>query len=191
MNIFFVASIHGKNKQVASYSRIIDLAQALGHKVSADHILDISKEDVEKWDDNKSIAYHRKVIDGIRKADVIVAELSTTSTSVGYLISIALESGKPTIAMYSGDQEPHLLKTLEANYKFQLIRYQNEVELDKELASALEYAADCRDVRFNFFLPPSLVGYLDWISQKEKLPRSVYLRRLIEKDMRKNKDYTE
>jgi hypothetical protein len=46
------------------------------------------------------------------------------------------------------------------------------------------------DTRFNFFISPKIGNFLDWIAKKKKLPRAVYLRKLIEDDMDKNKEYS-
>ena len=67
----------------------------------------------------------------------------------------------------------------------------NDGNLETVLADALDYASSHQDVRFNFFISPAIGNYLDWISKEKKIPRSVYLRNLIEKDMEENEEYHE
>ena len=189
MKMFFVASIHGKRQFGESYKRIVQLFEDAGHTVGADHVLGVSAEEIEKWDDSRDINFHKKVLDGIKKAGLVVAELSHNSTSVGYLISVSVENGKPTIAFYQGKEQPHLLTTLEQNEKFQLIHYDDPEDLKREIPALIEYATEQMDTRFNFFISPQIGNFLDWVSKKTKIPRAVYLRRLIERDMEENKEY--
>lgn len=73
----------------------------------------------------------------------------------------------------------------------QIIRYDEDMNnLDGILAKAVEDAMKHADVRFNFFVSPKILAYLDWVAQKRMIPRSVYLRNLIEKEMKKNKDFS-
>ena len=64
------------------------------------------------------------------------------------------------------------------------------MSVEEALKLALDYASDQMDTRFNFFISPKHGNYLDWISKNKKVPRAVYLRRLIEKDMDENKEYS-
>ena len=54
---------------------------------------------------------------------------------------------------------------------------------------AIEKAREKVDVRFNFYISPEIGRYLDWISQRKKLPRSVFLRGLVERHMHADKEY--
>jgi len=184
MKIFFIASIYGSERFGKNYEAIVDLLKEEGHTVYAGHIFGVSAKDLQSWDDEKDIQFHKKVLAGIKRADLVVAELSYSSTSVGYLASIAVESGKPTIAFYSGKETPHLLKTIVESEKFQVVHYNTMEELKKEIASLIDYAIEQRDTRFNFFVSRKLTLYLNWISQKKRIPRAVYLRQLIRREMR-------
>jgi hypothetical protein len=44
-------------------------------------------------------------------------------------------------------------------------------------------------VRFNFFVSPKILTYLDWVGQKRMIPKSVFLRNLIEREMKKDRDF--
>ena len=64
----------------------------------------------------------------------------------------------------------------------------NDNNLKEVLTEALVKAKDQSDVRFNFFVSPKILNYLDWIAKKRMTPRSVFLRDLIEKEMKKDED---
>ena len=72
-------------------------------------------------------------------------------------------------------------------------RIKNVLKAIKELKDVLKYAVEEAknqlDVRFNFFVTPEILSYLDWITQRRRIPRAVYLRKMIEDDMKKNRDY--
>jgi hypothetical protein len=190
MKIFLGASIHGKAKYQVNYQLIADEAQAQGHTVLSDHVLGTTQEVVASGDQDADLAFHRKVMDGLKQADALFAEVSYPSTSVGYLVSVAVQMGKPVVVFYSGTEEPHLFRSLEkTNDKFQIIRYNSLENLKSEIPFAAEFVSSVQDVRFNFFISPELSVYLDWIARNRKIPRSVYLRNLIDADMVLQNDF--
>ncbi len=189
MKIFFIASIHGKDKFEKNYKQILSYFQDEGHIVEADHVLGVTKDEIDNWDDSRDVKFHKQILAGIRSADLIVTDLSYTSTSVGYLVSVAIESGKPTIAFYAGEETPHLLTTLKQNEKFQVVNYNNPSELQNEIPVLIDYATGQMDTRFNFFISRKLSSYLDWIANKRRIPRAVYLRQLISREMRKYPEF--
>jgi hypothetical protein len=189
MTIFFTASMHGKPRYEANYQALVERLKKLGHKVKAEHIMDISLEEMNAWSDAEDQRYHKKVADSLKRADAVFAEVSYSSTSVGFVIATALQAGKPTVIFYSGEEEPHLLRSLEQlSDKVEVVRYNSLDELKDEVPFALEFAMNAQDTRFNFFITPDLVNYLNWISKTKKTPRSVYLRDLIDADMQQQ-DY--
>jgi hypothetical protein len=72
-----------------------------------------------------------------------------------------------------------------------LFEYEDLAELGKEIPMLLDFASDQQDTRFNFFISPKHQNYLDWIAKYKKVPRSVYLRELIETDMANNSEFIE
>jgi hypothetical protein len=108
---------------------------------------------------------------------------------MGFIMQKALELSKPVIALYHSNNSPFFATGIE-NDKLQVIEY-NDENLERVLADALDYAKDQADIRFNFFISPKISNFLDWMSKEKRIPRSVYLRRLIENDMAKNDEYKE
>lgn len=190
MKILFVASIQGKADRIEDYESVVQALIKTGNEVISDHVMKYSQADLDSWSDDQKINFHKKLFDYIRKCDMVVGEVSYPSVSVGYLISMSLDLGKPTILLYKGKSEPNLLSSL-ISEKLQVINYNSSSDLVKELMTSVEYASQQADVRFNFFISPSIGRYLDWISKNKRVPRAVYLRRLIEDDMRSSKEYNE
>jgi hypothetical protein len=191
MNIFFLGSVYGRPQFEGHYKTIINRIDDLGHTVNPNHVLKVTNDEMKTWSEAESVAYHKKIVDGIKQADAVFLEVSYSSTSIGYLMAIAIQAGKPVVAFYSGDSEPHLFRLLEhSGDKFEIIRYSSVDDLSKEVSYALDFVTGAQDTRFNFFISSELSSYLDWISKKKKIPRSVYLRSLIEEEMTTNDEKT-
>ena len=189
MKFHFFGSLEG-NKE--NYKKIFSILEKLGYQSVTDHVLTREIEDVKRETPKDSEIYIKKMLGWLNKADFIIAETTRPSISIGYEIMVAQEKGKPVIVLHEDKKEavPHTLKGLPVD-KIQVFEYEaeNNSGLTKILKMAVKEAKDQMDVRFNFFVSPKIVHYLDWIAKKKKMPRAVYLRRLIEGDMKKNKDY--
>lgn len=190
MKIYFIASIHGKKQYDAHYRKIIALVEAAGHQIIHKQVTETTHDELVGYDEKQILRYHQKVMDNMKRAEVIFAEMSYPSSSVGYLVAMAVQLGKPVVIFYSGKEEPHLFLTIEeTTEKLTVIRYSGLEDLDREVHMALEFVASAQDVRFNFFVSPDISTYLDWVSKEKKVPRSVYLRSLIDEDMRRQAEY--
>ncbi len=185
MNIYFIASrtqvpIYGEN-----YKLIIKVLKEMGHTVDDSYVYikrdnNVSPEELAR--ENKDFL---KRISG---SDLIVAELSfPSSINIGYRIRLALEKNHPILGLYVKEKKTSFFETMDSD-KFIYEEYTLN-NLKRVLDQSLITASEKSDIRFNFILPPSLIEYLDWISQNERIPRSVYLRKLIEKDKEKNLKY--
>jgi hypothetical protein len=187
MKIFFTASIHGKKQYEENYRRIVKLVSVTEHTITADHILDTTHQDMVGWDAQKDLDFHTWVMKEIKQCDAMIADTSYASTSVGYLISLAVQAGKPVVIFHSGEEEPHLFPTLEeTNDRLAVVRYKTLADLDREVPLMIDFITGAQDVRFNFFISPDLSTYLDRVARKQRVPRSVFLRKLIDENMTKD-----
>lgn len=190
MRAYFTASLRGKQNFEGNYREIVKTLQKIGVDVFADHILNEKAAEVavSQTDEQKKKFYH-KLFERMKSVDLVVAEISTPSVSVGHEISFALEIGKVVLVLYTEGNGSILLEGSN-DRKLKLIEYSLE-SLPKILPKAVEEAKKSSDVRFNFFISPDILSYLDWVSQYRKVPRSVFLRELIEKEMKKDKEFTQ
>lgn len=190
MKIFLSASIYGKQNLEDSCKKIVALVNKSGHTIMADHILNTTNEQMARWKKTQDLEFHHYVMDGIKNSDALFAEVSHSSTSVGYLIALAAQAGKPVVCFYNGNQKPHLFSTLEeSSDKFVVAEYSSLNELDKIVPEMIEFIHEGQDTRFNFFVTPKHINYLNWISKSHRIPRSVFLRRLIEEEMKNNTEF--
>lgn len=188
MKIVFVASHSQKSDLGKYYKRIYEVLDKQKHTLYAGSLFlsDVndlsSKESREKW--------YKTSIKEIQQSDLVVVEISYPSTAnVGHLLTYAMDLGKTVLAFYRDGRDP-LFLTGRSDDRLLLFAY-TDTDLEEVVKEGLEYSTTVQDVRFNFFISPQIGTYLDWVSKNKRIPRAVYLRKLIEEEMRANKDYNE
>ncbi len=186
MKIHFVAAVDGN---IDDYTRIVRIIEKKNHELITNHYLERKLDEIVSESSAESELYAKKSQLWMKKADVVVFESTKSDASVGYELAVALNLLKPVIVLFHENKgiPPHSLKGVSSE-KLQILGYDDET-LSEMLELALEHASEISDVRFNFFISPTIGTYLDWISKNKKIPRSVYLRNLIERDMEDNEEY--
>lgn len=188
MKIYFTASILSKAEYGKDYQTIVDSLRKLGHSVVSEHILTKTSDQVLSQSEEAQHRYYRAMLAKINDCDLMVAEVSFPSTvHIGHELTLALEKGKPVLALHQKGKRPVLFWGIDSE-KFYLAEYSLD-NLEDILEDSIEYLSDQQDVRFNFFISPKIQQYLDWVAKYRRTPRAVYLRELLEKDMRDNKDW--
>lgn len=181
MKAYFTASIVGKKHLLDKYLKIISHLQNRHCEVIADHILQVTEDKIRMETKEERLQFHQQLENWIASADFLIAETTFPSISVGYEISLALHRGKPVLVLYNQGDPPSLLGH-HADEKLICEKYSDDT-LGDIINEFLNYIKGASDTRFTFFITPTISGYLEKISKKEKLPKSVYLRKLIEADM--------
>lgn len=188
MKIFFTASQRGKKQFGGIYEKIQSYARSnnytlLDDEISIDEPQKLNKA-IESGNHKVQVDFYHKKIDSIKAADVCIFEVSTQSLSLGFIIQKALEFNKPTIVLYMKGFVPYFLDGVE-NDKMLLKEYEEET-LEKKLQDSLDKALDLREKRFNFFISPALLTYLEAASKAEGLTKSTFIRNLILAHKKKN-----
>ena len=181
LTVYFTGSIAAKEQYLPKYQKIVDFLKSQGHKVIAEHIFDATESDIRIKQRDERIKFHDQLEKWIHACDFMIAETSFPSISVGYEISLALRVGKPVLILYSEGDPPSLL----AHHKDEKLvceKYTTQ-NVQAIVSDFLHFVQSKSDLRFTFFITPRIATYLDQIAKQEKLPKSVYLRKLIEEDM--------
>lgn len=188
MKIFFTASQRGKAQFGKNYERIQEAVRNNGYVLLDDDILANNADELfaalEKGDHKKQVEFYNKKIDSIKRADLCIFEASVHSLSIGFVIQKALELNKPTIVFYVDGNRPIFFSGVE-NEKLILQEY-DENNLEKKVKLAFEEALHLREKRFNFFISPQLLTYLEGASKKEGITKSTFIRNLIIAHKKKN-----
>lgn len=187
MKVYLTAAISNVSDEVRQgYFKIIETLEKLGHSVICSAAITKSGVIKEQSSDD-AIANQKKLSKWKKQSDVVLVEASVPSFGVGQEISEALADNKQVIVLYKGVNKPHIL--ISQNQESLYFAEYNDTNLANVLEDYIEYARGNSDTRFNFFISPQIGYYLDWVSRKRKLPRAVYLRRLIEDEMKNNEEY--
>jgi hypothetical protein len=185
MKVYFTASIAAIDQLRTNYMSIVDYLRSHGHTVVADHILESTEDKISHKTREERLKFHQQLEDWIKNADCMIAETSFPSISVGYEISLALKLGKPVLILYSKGDPPSLL-AYHKDEKLLTERY-TPAHVGETIKNFLSFVQGKSDMRFTFFITPSIAAYLEDVAREEKLPKSVYLRKLIEGDMRERR----
>ncbi|MCH7951210.1 hypothetical protein IH980_00535 [Patescibacteria group bacterium] len=187
MNVFFNASISGKREFKDNYRQIVESIEQLGHMVHSPHAIGRNIRDIAGETAEEAGAYYRRLRNNISRANICVFEVSYPSTGIGHEVTIALNLNKPVVALHVKDRPPYILEAIPSD-DLQVLEYSLNT-LKRILTDAVHIASEQMDTRFNFFISRRLSSYLDWISRKRRIPRAVYLRQLIKKEMSKQREF--
>jgi len=135
MNIYFAGSIRGGREDAALYARIIDFLKQFG-TVFTEHIGDSTLTDQgdEGFTDRQ---IHDRDMDWLLASDVIVAEVTTISTGVGYEIGRAVSLGKKVICLYRENPGKKLSAMIAGCPHLSMIIYHQPEELEKSIVNVL------------------------------------------------------
>ncbi|NOY14679.1 MAG: hypothetical protein GXP43_00475 [bacterium] len=188
MKVFFTTSLRGKPILGENYRRICSILEdELGCQILNKKILTEDLQKVLKKSKEELAEFFMESRRLIQQADLVLAEVTYPSTNVGYEISVAADMGKPIAVLHVKDETPLLIATVD----YDMINvYPYTLDgLGGVLKRIMADSQSGKEVRFNFLLPRYLSNYLQWVAKRRRLPRSVYIRQLLEKDMRSNPEY--
>lgn len=185
MNIYFTASVSAKHTYLTEYNNIIQYLELLKHHVVSQHITHITESEIQEATKEEILKFQAKMEQWIKKCDFMIADTSFPSVSVGYEIALALRIGKPVLVFYGTGGPPSLLSYYK-DEKLVTEKY-NDKTYRETIDTFITFVKGKSELRFTFFITPAIAVYLDEIAQKEKVPKAVYIRKLIEKDMKYHK----
>lgn len=185
MKAYFTASIAGKKDFLTDYQKIINHLRTKNCEVISDHIINSTESEIRLETREDRLKFHKQLETWVAECDFIVAETSFPSISVGYEIALAQYFFKPTLVLYKTGDPPSLLAHHE-NEKIVCEKYSVE-NLSDLIEEFINYVRGSSDSRFTFFISSKIAAYLDKISKIKKVPKSVYLRNLIEKDIKNHR----
>jgi hypothetical protein len=188
MKIYFTTSISKMDKDIKNNcENIVKFLEKKGHKVLHKELFEKNVRGLKNQDKKESLKAQKLLTTYKKRADIIIVESTKQSLGIGQEISLALFLNKPVIVLYSGNDAPHVLE--DEGKSLLLISQYNKQNLTDILEESLDYASSQQDTRFNFFVAPKHINFMDWIAKNKKIPRSVFLRRLIEREMANDDQY--
>jgi len=183
MKIYFSSSLRAKRLYKTNFEKIYRVITDLGYKHTSNFLLEANPEDYYQRKGEDFAKFYKNLTSQIKKADICVFEVTLHSLGVGYCVNLALQMGKPVVLLYQKGGNPIFFKGIKSE-KFLLYEYELS-EIKEVLEEALETAKEATDIRFTFFINPKINQFLSWVKKNKKIPRSVYLRHLIQDAMKK------
>lgn len=159
---------------------ILDALKGKGVATVSDHIMKTTEDEIRIEGKKERHAFLTQLHGWIQAADCVIVEATFPSISVGYEISLALHYKKPILLLYTQDAPSLFHEQFED--KVVCEKYTKDT-LSSIIDAFISYIDDHTDARFTFFIPPHLAKHLDTMADKHRMPKSVYLRHLIEEDM--------
>lgn len=142
-------------------------------------------KELEAGGDHAYHDYYERMMNNLKAADVNIFDASFPSLGIGFQILKSLELNKPTVVLYQQDHPPHAILG-NADDRFILKKY-TKTNLKHTIKDALELSKERADKRFNFFINPKLLAYLEATSKEQGITKSMFIRNLLLEHMRKSK----
>jgi hypothetical protein len=191
MNIYFSASLLGREKHQEEYRRIISILEKKGHIVMADHFFKRNIHNVNKQGISQHRDDYKNMLNSIRNADAVIIEATIGSTGLGHTIGISLQNKKPVLALFQKPSPPHGLLLGDPDRLLTIRQYElkKESDLAKKLDSYInQVSKKLLRIRFNMMLDQNQDEFLAHISNIKNISKSDYIRKLIEQEIRKEHD---
>jgi len=183
MNVGLLTSVRGQAKFGKYYQAILSHLEHDGHEVVHNLALTEAQLAPMSYPERETlfIEFYKKLLE----CEVIIAECSMQSLQVGYGLSFLRAQGKAIIALYLKGEESELgaIKDLFSAVENVAIYEYEDGEVASTLDEAIAYMAPHLDKRFTIIFPAQLLARVEDASRKKKLPKAVYIRQLIEKNL--------
>lgn len=170
--------------EIEYFRSLVSSVHKEGHSLVKDWIepsYNSLKTGKAKWDLDWTNIY-KESLEAINKADVIIAETTSPSFSVGYQVAMAMQMKKPTLVLNrTGIKESPFASGIEAGIVY---RNYNVDNLNKIIVEFLkENDIQTKDMRFNFFIDRPIYNYLRWTAHKTGKTKAEILRDLVVREI--------
>ncbi|MGH7196689.1 MAG: hypothetical protein ACREGJ_02905 [Candidatus Saccharimonadales bacterium] len=185
MLVHIVGSRFGIVENIDHLRRLVEAVHEEGHTLARDWIeptFEIEKKGTHKLD---WVLVYNDTLDAINKADVVIADSTIPSFSVGYQVALAIQMKKPVLVLNKmGTTESPFASGIAAGIEYKEYDEKNVKKLVKDFL--LENDIQSKDMRFNFFIDRQIYNYLRWASHKTGETKAEILRSLVLREIEKD-----
>lgn len=185
MKVYFSSTVKAKSRLEKNFQAIYTSIKELGHRHVSDFLINIDPKAFYTRSFKDAGEEYKAMVKKMKSAEVVVFEVTVPSLGIGYLVNLVLEMEKPVILLHTPEASPYLFRFIKSD-KLQICEY-TLANIKQVLSSAFKDAKESTNVRFTFFVTPKILDFLDFIAKKKHTPRAVFLRRLVEEAMKKEK----
>ncbi len=191
MIVHFIASEFDIIKDIETLRNVVRVLHKHEYSLARDWIEPAYARRVNNQEfrpDDWSSVYQES-LEAIAKADVVIAEASKESFSMGYQVGYAMQQKKPILLLHKKSAIKDMFaQGLSGTYVLHK-EYEEDVELEEIISQFLEEnRLDNKDLRFNFFIDRQIYNYLRWASFKTGKTKAEILRDMVQREI-KEKDY--
>lgn len=192
MKVFYIASSKFRGREDNEfYDKTLNYIQ---FKVGKKNLLTVEDHyELDSGADPKDIIKNiKKSEKALKKADVCIADITDNTGGVGFRIAQAVLEKKPTLVVRNKNEENHLAHssvTAGVHRNITYKEYDTPEEITKYVDNFLEDAKNKIDTKFILIIPPDIDKYLNWASDFKRLHKAQVVRKAIEKEMARDKDW--
>lgn len=188
MKIHIAASKSSIKTPGVELKLIKELLEKQGHKVRTNHILKPTIPQNMKDIEFKKV--YKKIHNWIKTADVLIADITTPSNGVGHEIFLALNEGKPVLAIYAYDAKtPRDLSVRGNPSRLLTTKSYTRENLEEVLQDFCNDAKTKLDTKFILIISPEIDKYIRWSAEKRRKHKAQVVREAIEDKMKKDNEY--
>lgn len=183
MNIYFTCSTSGLETEYKEYKKLIEHIENLGHTILYSWIDEAYKNLKQNKLGDLELYYQRKV-DAISESDVVIAEGSLKSFTVGHQITIALNKAIPVLLLYkispTDPQEPYA-EGIKSRWLHKY-SYKNDKQALDIIEKFLDtYSGKSKKYRFHLVITQQENKILENIAERTNKTKTQVIRDLIKK----------
>lgn len=183
MNIYFTCSTSSLETEYKEYKKLIKHIENLGHTILYPWI-DEAYKNLKKNKLGDLELYYQKKVEAISESDVVIAEGSLKSFTVGHQITIALNKAIPVLLLYkirpTDSQEPYA-EGIKSKW-IHKYSYKNDNEALEIIEKFLDtYCGKDKKYRFHLVITQQENKILEGIAEKTKKTKTQIIRDLIKK----------
>ncbi len=132
MNIFFTGSVRGGRALQPEYGDIVEVLKGHG-TVHSSHVSDDALSEFGETNVSSREILKRE-LSALAKSDVVIAEVTTPSLGVEYLIAVASTQNKRIVALYKGTDTLQLSAIIKGDENLEVHTYETREDMENALA---------------------------------------------------------
>lgn len=186
MKIGFLTSYRAQDSKDKEYGKILAFLEKKGHEVV--HHLDTNLSQLLPLGYAEREAIFMDFYKRLEECELVFVDCPVQSTQLGFGIAYLRSKGKPVVILTPKGTPLEFFPQgdIYSEIENMAVYQYDEKSIDEVLEEALEYMEPRIDKRFTIIFPSFLLAKIEEKAQKLHLPKAVYIRQLIEKDIKEN-----
>lgn len=181
MKIFYTASYYGKSKYQKYYDMVLRAIEATNVEIISPekgNYQTVLNPSLKRKLKEEKIIHSEAIRKGILISDAVIIEASHEDFQLGYEAAFAVENKKHLLCLSTHENFSEKMR-----YRYLLGARYNEYNIEEIVENFINFVKKGQlSERFNLFLSPSQLQYLEKKAKEEKVNKSEYIRNLIEED---------